>query len=159
MVSWIHKGCDNLTDEMFKLLDNQFKLTSTVFWACRACNQYGKQMNHKMREIETQLDQVKVSWQNNESRLKKVQEEVTKLADEVKAQNKKVEDARAARVTAGSSSVFEELRERESKRCNIIMHEIGEAPPDHTRRTGTCRVAKIYSRLYNYLSKQMRSPS
>lgn len=131
---WIHKTCANLTDEMFKFLDDQFKLTGMAFWACRACTQYAKNMNQKMREIETQLDEVKVSCRSNESGLKQVQEEVTKLAGVVEAQNKKVEEARAAAATAGSSSIFEELRERESKRCNVIMHGMGEAPPDCTGR-------------------------
>ena len=128
---WIHKTCPNLTDEMFKFLDDQFKLTGTAYWACRACTQYAKNISHKMREVETQLDQVRVACHNNESGLKQVQEEVIKLAGVVEAQGKKVEEARAAAATAGNSSVFEELRERESKRCNVIMHGMGEAPPDH----------------------------
>ena len=110
---WIHKTCGNLTDEMFKFLDDQFKLTGTAFWACRACTQYAKQMNHKMRELETQLDKVKVSCQQNETGLKKVQEDVAKMAEAVEAQNKKVEEARTAAAKAGSSGVFKELRERE----------------------------------------------
>ena len=116
---WIHKACANLTDEMFKFLDDQFKLTGTAFWACRACTQYAKQMNHKMREIETQLDKVKESCHQNENGLKKVQEDVAKLSAAMEEQNKKVNDAKAAAEAAGNSGVFEELRERESKRNRI----------------------------------------
>ena len=131
---WIHKACANLTDEMFKFLDDQFKLTGTAFWACRACTQYAKQMNHKMREIEVQLEQVKESCQKNEGGLQKVQEDVTKLAAAVEKQSKKVEEVQAAAAAADSSSVFEEIRERESRKGNVIMHGMGEAPPDHAGR-------------------------
>jgi hypothetical protein len=87
-----------------------------------------------MREIETQLEQVKVSCQKNEGGLLKVQEDVTKLAAAVESQSKKVEEAQAAAATAGNSSIFEELRQRESRKANVIMHGMGEAPPDHVGR-------------------------
>jgi hypothetical protein len=91
-------------------------------------------MNHKMREIETQLEQVKVSCQKNEGGLLKVQDEVTKLAAAVETQSKKVEEAQAAAAATSSSGIFEELRERESRKANVVMHGMGEAPPDHIGR-------------------------
>lgn len=148
---WIHKSCANLTDEMFKFLDDQFKLTGTAFWACRACTQYAKQMNHKMREIETKLDLVKETCQKNEGGLKRVQEEVAKLSEKVELQSRKVEEARAAAVTSSSTGVFQELRERESKRNNVIMHGMGEAPPDRTGRARWDWDVKSCENLFNAL--------
>jgi hypothetical protein len=91
-------------------------------------------MNHKMREIEMQLDRVKESCQQNKNGLQKVKEDVAKLTEVVETQSRKVEEAREAAATASNSGVFEELREREGKRNNVIMHGMGEAPSDHVGR-------------------------
>jgi 23S rRNA pseudoU1915 N3-methylase RlmH len=123
-----------MLDEIFKVLDDQFKSTGMAYWACRACTQYAKMMNHKMREIETELEKVKESCQNNQGELKKVQEEVAKLADKVDTQAKKVDEAAAAVANAGAAGIFEEIKERENKRLNVVMHGMGEAPPDHVGR-------------------------
>lgn len=103
------------------------KNTGTAYWACRSCTAYAKGLNHRMREIETELGQVKASCSKNEDGLKKIQEDVSKLAETVAQQTKKVDEA------AGGSadSILEELRERELKKLNVIMHGMGEA--DHLR--------------------------
>ena len=123
-----------MTDDMFKFIDEQFKSTGVAYWACKACTQYAKMMNHKMREIEAELERVKESCQNNQGELKKVQNEVEKLAEKVSTQTKRVEEVAATAASAGSASVFEEIRERESKRTNVIIHGMGEAPPDQVGR-------------------------
>jgi chromosome segregation ATPase len=139
---------------MFKFLDDQFKLTGTAFWACRACTQYAKQMNHKMREIETELNKVKESCQNNESSIQKVKEDVTRLAEVVATQSKKVEEAKEAAASAGTSSVFEELRERERAK-RIISSCTGWVRPQQNTQaapdgTGTSKAAKTSSTPYTY---------
>jgi hypothetical protein len=131
---WIHKSCGNISDEGFKYLDEQFKNTGTAYWACRACTQYAKMMNHKMREIENELGRVKEACQSNTNDIKKVQDDVTKLAAIVEQQTKKVDEATAAAAKTGSAGIFDEIRERESKRNNVIMHGMVEAPQDHIGR-------------------------
>ena len=140
---WIHKGCANLKDEMFKFLDDQFKLTGTAFWACRACTQYAKQMNHKMRKIETELEKVKETCQKNGDGLKQVQDDVTKLAATVESQSKKVEEAQAAAAASSNSSGRERTGGPTSSCTGWGRHpQTTWAEPDGT---GISRVAKTFS--------------
>jgi hypothetical protein len=125
---WIHKACANISDDGFKFLEEQVKNTGTAFWACRACTAYANGMNHRMREIEAKLDEVKETCGQNAEGLRKVQDEVGKLTQTVVNQSKKIEEAAAA--GASCESVFDELRERELKKHNVVMHGMGEAPDE-----------------------------
>jgi flagellar biosynthesis GTPase FlhF len=120
---WIHKTCAGISDEIFNFLDTQQKETGTAYWACRACTAYAKGINHRMREIEGDLEKVKKSCDKNEEEIKKVEREVEKMAEKVDRQVKLVE--KAAENT--DSSVYEELRERETRRLNVVMYGMGEA--------------------------------
>jgi len=125
---WIHKTCANISDEGFKFLEEQVKNTGMAFWACRACTAYANGMNHRLREMQAEIDQVKVTCGKNTEGLKNVQDEMGKLSQIVQQQGKKVEEAAAA--CSSNGDVFEEMREREMKKANVVMHGMGEAPDD-----------------------------
>jgi hypothetical protein len=65
------------------------------------------------------MEEMRTACDKNESGLQKLQQDVGKLAEEVKQQAKKVEET--AKTTASGSSIFEELRERESRRLNVVI--------------------------------------
>jgi hypothetical protein len=129
---WIHKTCANISDEGFKFLEEQVKNTGMAFWACRACTAYANGMNHRLKDIEAKIDKVKESCGRNEEGLKDIQEEVAKLTRTVESQGRKVEEAAAA--GNNNDSVFEEMREREMKKANVVMHGMREAPDDMAGR-------------------------
>jgi hypothetical protein len=79
-----------------------------------------------MKEMENQLTEVKATCSRNEDGLQKVQEEVSKLAERVSKQEKKVEEVAAV----SGQDVFAELREREARKTNVVMYGIGEAPKE-----------------------------
>jgi hypothetical protein len=87
-------------------------------------------MNHRVKQLEEEMEEMRTACDKNDSGLQKLQQDVGKLAEEVKQQAKKVEET--AKTTASGSSIFEELRERESRRLNVVMYGIGEAPADMT---------------------------
>ncbi len=120
---WVHKTCAGMSDEMFNFLDGQHKLTGAAYWACRSCTAYAQGMNHRMKEIETKLAEVKQSCSKNESDIKKVESEVEKLTEKVEKQAKLLEKMSVS----GDGGVYEELREREARRSNVVMFGMVEA--------------------------------
>ena len=125
---WIHKTCSGITDELYSLIDLQLQQTGRTYWACRPCTVYSQGLTHRMKEIENQLSEVKATCSKNEEGLQKVQAEVSKLAEKVNRQEKKVEEVAAV----SGQDVFEELREREARKLNVVMYGMGEAPADRT---------------------------
>ncbi len=89
---WIHKACSGITDELYNLIDLQLQQTGRTYWACRPCTVYSQGLTHRMKEIENQLTEVKATCSRNEDGLQKVQAEVSKLAERVSKQEKKVEE-------------------------------------------------------------------
>jgi hypothetical protein len=81
-----------------------------------------------MKEIENQLTEVKATCGKNEEGLQKVQAEVSKLAEKVSKQEKRVEEV----ASVSGQDIFEELREREARKLNVVMYGMGEAPADRT---------------------------
>jgi hypothetical protein len=125
---WVHKTCAGISDELFAMIDLQHKETGTAYWACRACTVYAKGMTTRMREVEKQLEKVQTACNDNAGGLKNVREVVDKLADKVECQNKKIEAA----ATVNVSEVYEEIRDREARRANVVMYGMGEAPDEMT---------------------------
>jgi len=121
-----------MSDEIFNFINLQHKQTGTTYWACRPCTAYAQGMNHRVKQLEEEMEEMRTACDKNDSGLQKLQQDVGKLAEEVKQQAKKVEET--AKTTASGSSIFEELRERESRRLNVVMYGIGEAPADMTGR-------------------------
>ena len=129
---WAHKACVNMTDELYNLLDLQHKQTGKAYWACRSCTAYAEGMNHRVRQIEEELAEVKKACDKNESGLLRVQENVGKLADEMAKQTKRIEEVVEAR---NSNSITpEEWKERDMRRKNVVLHGVGEAPGDYSGR-------------------------
>ena len=131
---WIHKTCANISDDGFKFLEEQVKNNGTAFWACRSCTAYANGMNHRMKEIEAKLDEVKETCGKNAEGLKEVRDEVGLLSHKVDQQNKKIAEVAAVAKNSNSDEVYEEFREREMKKLNVVMHGMGEAPDDMAGR-------------------------
>jgi hypothetical protein len=58
---WIHKTCADISDEVIDLLKKMKKETGVAYWACKPCMRYAQGMNHRLREIEEDLKEVKQS--------------------------------------------------------------------------------------------------
>ncbi|MFO0004531.1 MAG: hypothetical protein ACK559_25725, partial [bacterium] len=81
-------------------------------------------MHHRMKQFEEQLAEVKQSCNKNQEGLTKVQDEVNKLTEKVEKQAMVVSQAS----TSNEASIYEEMREREMRRLNVVIHGMGEAP-------------------------------
>jgi hypothetical protein len=119
-----------MSDDLFNFLDEQHKQTGIAYWGCRSCTAYAKGMNHRMQEIENKIEEVKQSYTRNDGEIRKVESEVKKLAEKVERQGKMIE--KAAETVDGN--IYEELREREAKRLNVVMYGMGEAAEEATGR-------------------------
>jgi hypothetical protein len=83
-----------------------------------------------MKELKNKLDDVRQTCTKNAGDIKKMEAAVEKLSAEVQQQAKKVEKA----AESGKDVIYKELRERETRRLNVVMYGIGEAAEGATGR-------------------------
>ncbi len=119
---WIHKGCSGISDEFFKHLEDQVKNTGSAYWACRPCSTYSQGITKKMRAVETKVDQIKDSVEEVKDTLTAVKTSVEQVGSRVK----KIEEAAASGAENNNNIVFQELRERDSRKNNLVIHGLRE---------------------------------
>ena len=121
--NWCHKSCSGLSDEAFKSLNIQQKETGIAFWACKSCLSYAAKVNHQFRKTE-RIDQVEKKTDENTKAIEETLKIATGTADKVKALEEKI-DTMTERM---EEMLDTELRERETRKLNVILHGLPEVP-------------------------------
>jgi len=113
-----------MSDEIFNFIETQLKQTGITYWACRPCTTYAQGMNHRMKQMEEEMLEIKRACEKNESGLQRVSDSVIRLEQRLERQ----EQGAGGKATADHGSLYEELRERELRKTNVVMHGMKEAP-------------------------------
>ena len=125
---WVHKKCENMSDDVFKVLDMQNDETGQCFWSCKSCRSYAMKFDKRMRAMETRIQNLETKLPNVETDLAAVKNDITDLKK--KQKEKPAEGStNPEKVTA---SVLEEMKERQARRCNLVIHNLDE-PSDSIR--------------------------
>ncbi len=119
---WIHKVCSGISDEFFKALEDQVKNTGMAYWACRPCTAYSQGITRKMRAVETKVTELGETVEEVRDNVNEVKSKVSTLEGLVK----KAEEKAATAAEKNNDIIFEELREREARRLNLVLHGIAE---------------------------------
>ena len=117
---WVHKECEEMSDELFAELAGKY---GGVKWHCSSCEASTARLEAAIKQVETRLNKVEDRMDRADERAKVVDVRVEK-AEMVAEQAKKAVEGVKDDITR---IVFEEMREREEKKTNIIMHNVGEA--------------------------------
>jgi hypothetical protein len=119
---WVHKTCSGISDDGYKFVSEQLQLTGVGYWACRACASYAVNMNRRLKQIEDKLEQCTKTVETNTEKIKEVEKKVEGISSELKKDGEKT----AKLVKQGEANVYEELRERETRRLNVVFFGIAE---------------------------------
>ena len=142
---WVHQKCEKMSDETFKVLDIQHEETGQCFWSCKSCCSYARKFDKRMRDVEKRVQGLETLVPSIQSDLVTVKEEVAtlkKVTTEISEENSSKSDVNQEKVTA---TVLEEMRERESRKCNLIIHNLAE--PDNNVTDTKERIEKDKSKV------------
>jgi hypothetical protein len=131
---WTHTTCADITKEVFDLLDKQRQLTGKQFWACRPCSTYAAGMNHRLRQIDDEIKDLKLNTAVNTEAIQNLEKKVEEVADIAK----KSEGMSRQEIEDRLKQERDEIRDRKDKELNIIMHGLEEC--DEPGLTGTERM-------------------
>ncbi len=118
----MHKTCSGLSDEGFKYVQDQLQTTGLAYWACRACTSYAMGMNHRLKTIEENVEKVSKAVKDNSEAIREVDKKVEAISEGLKKRDDRME----GRIQDQQREMYEELRERDIRKKNVIFHGIQE---------------------------------
>lgn len=126
---WIHQKCAEISDVLFKELVYQADNSGGTHWACKACRSSSAKLNKKINEIYKKVETL-------EEEQKDTKKEVETIKDDVKTVNSRIDKIDTTCKNAAESAqeaMFRELKDREEKKNNLIIHNLPEPGPECTK--------------------------
>ena len=146
---WVHKLCENMSDETFSVLDIQKEEQGQCFWTCKACHSYARKFDKRMRNVEarvTKLEEEKIP--DIEEEIKNLKSQIDDISENSLDSSKSDDAATQSSITA---AILEEMKERETRRCNVIVHSLAE--PDAEITDSKDRIGKDIEKLQELLGQ------
>ena len=125
---WAHMSCTGLSKEALKGLEVQAKEVGQAYWACRSCMNFNNKWNTQMREVSRRQDETEAKVADNSDKIEEVRRITEDLRRELREQAKKTDGLQEKM----ERTLDEELREREARRLNLVIHGLPE-PGEHIK--------------------------
>ena len=93
-----------------------------AFWACRSCTAYCKGVTGRMKALEGKVTQLEEQGKTTRTEVTAVSSKVDRLETIVK----RTEEKAAGASEATMDQVFQEMRERDQRKQNVILHGVTE---------------------------------
>jgi hypothetical protein len=125
---WIHKTCSGISDEGFKFVNEQLQSTGMAYWACRPCTSYAMNMNHRLKQVEERVEKISKTVESNSAAIREVDKKVDQVREDLNKKEDRVEEA----VRDQQREMYDELRQRELRKKNVIFHGIQELQKENS---------------------------
>jgi hypothetical protein len=125
---WIHKTCSGISDEGFKFVNEQLQSTGMAYWACRPCTSYAMNMNHRLKQVEQRVEKISQTVESNSAAIREVDKKVDQVREDLDKKEDRVEEA----VRDQQREMYDELRQRELRKKNVIFHGIQELQKENS---------------------------
>jgi hypothetical protein len=146
--------CGNISKELFSILANPGKFGGNVSWCCDSCQASAARLENRMNALEGRVQEV----ENRVIRSEGVVQEATRRVDNVEKRQSKLEEMMEQERERMRKETADELRERDIRKKNVVMHRVGEAGPE--MKTVEERKAwdmKSCDNIFNALDMDMKS--
>ena len=128
---WVHVECEGISVELFNILAHPEKYGGTGFsWNCGSCLASAARLEVVVKAFEGRIQQVESKMERTDGAVKELDRKVENLSEKLSRRDENIE----RRVKDGENSVLEEMREREARRLNVVVHKLREM--DGERATG-----------------------
>jgi hypothetical protein len=111
-----------MSNEVFELLDKQKKESGITYWACRPCTVFAQGMNHRLKQIDDDIKELKQNTATNTESIQNIEKKVEEIAVQVKKNDGITKSDLEARLREEK----DEARERKDRELNVIIHGIEE---------------------------------
>ena len=119
---WSHMSCTGPSKEAIRGLEVQAKEVGQAYLACRSCMNFSNKWHCQMREVHKRQDETDVRVAENTDKIEEVRLATEELRRELREQARKTEGLQEKMEAVMDA----ELRERESRRLNLVIHGLQE---------------------------------
>ena len=146
---WVHTECQGISDEVFRILADPDSFGG-VCWNCDSCLASSARLERTVVALETRVKAAETVSTQAINEIKRVDSDIALLRKEMEEVKNKVKDTAELRMEEYVTK--EELREREARKTNIIMHRVAEPSEEYRtmeerRRVDTEECRKIFKEL------------
>ena len=113
----------SISKELYAILRNPGRFGGMVTWNCDSCAASALRLEKRMVTIESKFSEVEGRMEKNEMSVMAVEKRV----DTVEKRQDKVEDMIAKERERARVERIEEMRERDVRKKNVVIHRIEEA--------------------------------
>ena len=113
----------SISKELYAILRNPGRFGGMVTWNCDSCAASALRLEKRMVAIESKFSEVEGRMEKNEMSVMAVEKRV----DTVEKRQDKVEDMIAKERERARVERIEEMRERDVRKKNVVIHRIEEA--------------------------------
>jgi hypothetical protein len=115
---WIHVECGGISKEVFNILANPAKYGLGISWNCDSCQASAARLEDRMNALEGRFVEVESRVIRSEC----VVQEAKQRVENVESRQTKLEQAMEQERERMRREQAEEMRERETRRRNVVMH-------------------------------------
>jgi len=142
---WCHKDCAGMSNAVFKSLALQVKEVGMAFWACKSCLNFAAKTNVLLKNMNSQISNMKAEIVKNTEDISTAKKEIGKLDGGLKKVERKVEDVKKQ----VEEELLEELRDREQRKLNLIIYGVAEPEEARDNRERMERDKDTCVRIFN----------
>ena len=125
---WAHADCTGLKAEVLEYFWQSLDADGHHWWACSGCSKAYSTLTARMTQYERELAEIKLDVKKNTDIADKASTKADKVEQEL---NKLVKDRKKdseLTIKEAGKAFSRELRERESKKMNVVVHNLSEPP-------------------------------
>ena len=120
---WIHQKCADISDLLFTELAKMAKAIGRINWTCKACSVSTEKLTRMYVAIDKKVTAM-------EKKIDQGEEErgiIKKSVEVIDAKVDKMKETAKTQTDNARKSVFSELRDRECRKSNVVIHQLPEA--------------------------------
>lgn len=116
---WVHRECEDMADNVFALLAQR---VPGIVWHCASCLASTARIDPTLRQLDKKITEVDERVARVEEREKGTESRLTRVEESVQLSKTALDSAK----DDITKVLLEEMREREEKKLNIVIHSVGE---------------------------------
>jgi len=144
---WVHTTCENLNEEIYKLLLAQRKSKGGgIRWMCTSCSCANERLNNKILALEDKMNEMSNQMNENTAKVSKASSDIRDIQEDLKI----TKDAQLSMPEQAQEMVLEELANRERKKSNLVIYNVAESEsedPQERMRTDMRAIQDIMNTI------------
>ena len=123
---YTHPECSSISKDLLQYLIDETKEGNAISWTCTPCRKVGKVLLNKIKILNKDIETLKNDVKDLKDDKSKMESEIAKVDEKCDKNSMNIEKVS----DDVKSSVFSELRQREEKMNNVVIHGIPEVEDD-----------------------------